>query len=281
MSTQHRISVYAHDGLTFDVRDEGPIDGEVVVLLHGFPQTSTSWQHVTPLLHEQGYRTLAPDLRGYSPGARPRGRRAYRTDLLVADVAALLALVGSPVHLVGHDWGAVLSWGVAIGHPDLVRTHTSLSVPHPSAFISSMGRSPQLLRSWYMGFFQLPVIPEALITRFPGVLHRALAFTGMDREARERVIEEVVQGGALTGGLNFYRGLPLSLSSVGGRCTVPTTHVWSTGDDALDRKGAELCEKYVSAPYRLEVVDGASHWLPDQEPATVARIIVQRAREHA
>ena len=175
MGTGRRISLFTRDALTFDVTDTGPLDGDPVVLLHGFPQTSTSWARVTPLLNAEGFRTLAPDLRGYSPRARPRGRRSYRTGELVEDVTALLRLVGAPVHLVGHDWGAMLSWGTAIAHPDLVRTHTSVSVPHPAAFVRSMTSSPQLLHSWYMGFFQLPYVPELALTRFPSVLHRALA----------------------------------------------------------------------------------------------------------
>ncbi|MGJ9413403.1 alpha/beta fold hydrolase [Aeromicrobium sp. CF4.19] len=278
MSPAQRITSYTHDGLTFDVVDEGPLDGEVVVLLHGFPQTSTSWARVTPILHASGLRTLAPDQRGYSPGARPRGRRAYRTSLLVADVAALLEHVGEPVHLVGHDWGAAISWLVAAQHPELVRTHTSVSVPHPAAFVKSMIGSTQPLKSWYMAFFQLPFLPELVLTRFPGVLHRALAGAGMDRELRERVEVEMLAGGALTGGINYYRGLPFSARSLGGRVRVPTTHVWSSGDIALVRKGADLTERYVTGPYRLEVMEGASHWIPDQEPERLAEIILARAR---
>lgn len=273
-----RITSFRNDELTFDVTDSGPIDGEVVVLLHGFPQTSTSWDRVVPLLNDQGFRTLAPDLRGYSPGARPRGRRAYRAELLVGDVAALLQEVGAPVHLIGHDWGAAVSWSVAVAHPERLRTHTSVSVPHPAAFVRSMGSSTQLLHSWYMGFFQLPLLPEVLLGRFPSIFHRALARTGMDRALRERTWVEMIRGGALRGGLGYYRALPFSAGSLGGRCRVPTTHVWSTGDVALTRKGADLCEQYVSAPYRLEVIEGASHWIPDQHPEELARIIVARAR---
>ena len=272
-----RIATFGHDGLRFDVTDAGPLDGEVVVLLHGFPQTSTSWDRVTPLLNEQGFRTLAPDLRGYSPGARPRGRRAYRTELLVGDVAALLEEVGRPAHLVGHDWGAAVSWSVAVAHPEKLRSHTSVSVPHPAAFVRSMGSSSQLVHSWYMGFFQLPFVPELLLSRFPRIFHVALSRAGMDRDLRERTWREMIDGGALRGGLGYYRALPFSAGSLGGRCRVPTTHVWSTEDIALTRKGAELCERYVAAPYRLEVIEGASHWIPDQHPQELARFILERA----
>lgn len=276
--TVHRISTHLHDGLRFDVKDEGPESGEVVLLLHGFPQTSSCWDAVVPLLNAQGYRTIALDQRGYSPGARPRGRWSYRTDLLVADVVSLIERVGAPVHLVGHDWGAVVSWGVSVARPDLVRTHTSVSVPHPAAFVKSFLTSRQLLRSWYILFFQLPVLPELVITRVPGVFARLLASSGMDAELFERVQAEVVESGALSPAIGYYRGLVLSPGAARGRSRVPTTHVWSSGDSALDRAGAERCGDYVRAPYRLEVMEGASHWIPDQEPERLAEIIGERAR---
>lgn len=276
--TVHRISTHLHDGLRFDVSDEGPENGEVVLLLHGFPQTSSCWDAVVPLLNAQGYRTIALDQRGYSPGARPRGRWSYRTDLLVADVVSLIERVGTPVHLVGHDWGAVVSWGVSVARPDLVRTHTSVSVPHPAAFVKSFLTSRQLLRSWYILFFQLPLLPELVITRVPGLFARLLAGSGMDAELFDRVRAEVVESGALSPAIGYYRGLLLSPGAARGRCRVPTTHVWSSGDSALDRAGAELCGDYVRAPYRLEVLEGASHWIPDQEPERLARIIGERAR---
>ena len=113
------------------------------------PSGRRSWRAVAPLLHAHGLRTLAPDQRGYSPGARPRRRRDYRLDRLVADVVALVDEVGRPVHLVGHDWGAVVAWVLAATRPDLVRTLTAVSVPHPAAFVRAALTSRQGLRSWY------------------------------------------------------------------------------------------------------------------------------------
>ena len=108
-----RLTRFRHDGLVFDVRDEGPVDGDPVVLLHGFPERSTCWRDVAPLLHARGLRTYAPDQRGYSPGARPRRRRDHTIPKLVGDVVALIETIGRPVHLVGHDWGATVGWMVA------------------------------------------------------------------------------------------------------------------------------------------------------------------------
>lgn len=273
-----RIESFSRDGLTFEVIDAGPIEGDVVVLLHGFPQFHTSWDAVAALLHEAGFRTLSPLQRGYSPGARPRGRRPYRVSELVEDVSALVGRVGGPVHLVGHDWGAAVAWAFALRHPDLVRTLTALSVPHPGAFLKAMPQG-QLLRSWYMLLFNVPRLPEWLLGDRERA-RRAMAASGMKGTTFEAFWRDFGDGAALSGGLGWYRALAFTdprrtLAPV----TVPTTYVWSDGDTALGRRGAELCEQYVEAPYRFEVLEGASHWLLEERPGDVARIILERIRD--
>jgi pimeloyl-ACP methyl ester carboxylesterase len=270
-----RITSYSRDGLTFEVRDQGPLDGDVVLLLHGFPQLNTSWDRVAPLLHEHGLRTLAPNQRGYSPGARPAGRRPYRTGELVKDALALAELTDGPVHLAGHDWGAAVAWATAIIAPDSLRTLTAVSVPHPGAFMAAMPRG-QALDSWYMALFNLPWLPERLLSD-PRTADLLLRRAGMTREMVAGYHRDIVEGGALRGGLGWYRALPLSNSRLFGvHVQVPTTYLWSDGDVALGRTGAELCERYVDGPYTFEVVEGASHWLLDERPEAVARAIVRR-----
>jgi pimeloyl-ACP methyl ester carboxylesterase len=272
-----RITTYEHDGLTFDVLDEGPLDGEVVVLLHGFPERASCWRLVAPLLHARGLRTLAPDQRGYSPGARPSRRRDYRTPALVGDVTALIERVGGPAHVVGHDWGAVVAWNVAIKRPDLVRTLTAFSVPHPLAFLSSMVTSRQGLKSYYMGVFQVPRLPEWIASKPGGLLASMLRRSGMSQEDVARFRAEIVDYGALPGGLAWYRALPMfDRSLLGTRVTVPTTMVWSDGDDFVDRAGVDRTERYVDAPYELVVLDGVSHWMTTQEPEACADAILAR-----
>lgn len=271
-----RIQEFANDGFTFAVRDEGPIDGEIVVLLHGFPQTSTSWAGVCELLHASGYRTLVFDQRGYAPTARPRGRFAYRIGALVGDVAALVAAVGAPVHLVGHDWGAVVAWSTAAGRPELVRTLTAVSVPHSRAFLGSMLLSDQLLRSYYIVLFQLPWLPERFCRR-PRLVARMMAGTGMTHELIAQVQADVIDGGALTPALNWYRAMPFANSRYARRVSAPTTYLWSTGDTALGRRGATMCERYVTGPYRFEITDG-SHWIPDEQPQLLHDLIVDRIK---
>lgn len=274
-----RLTTYSHDGLAFDVLDAGPEDGAPVVLLHGFPQRASSWDGVAARLHREGFRTLAPDQRGYSPGARPGERRAYAVPRLVGDVVAMVdAVGGDPVHLVGHDWGAVVAWALSAERPDLVRSLTSVSVPHPQAFLRSMTRSPQLLRSWYFLPFNVPGLVERLAARAPGSFAAMLRRTGMTPAMAQDVLTGVVEYGALPGALSWYRALPVSRPAGVGRVRVPTTHVWSTGDTTLDRRGAELTAAWVAAPYRLEVLEGLSHWIPEEAPEVLARIVVERAR---
>src|SRR3984957_10203107 len=162
---------YRRDDLVFDVRDAGPPDGSVVVLLHGFPQRNDSWNAVIDRLTAEGYRCLAPNQRGYSPGARPSRRRDYCMSDLVADVGALIDASGArQVHLVGHDWGAAVAWAAAAEMPERLATVSPISVPHPAAFIKSFANSRQGLASWYMYLFQLPRLPEWSMLRRNGSL---------------------------------------------------------------------------------------------------------------
>jgi pimeloyl-ACP methyl ester carboxylesterase len=268
------------EGLVFDVLDAGPRDGEPIVLLHGFPERATCWRYVAPILNAAGYRTLAMDQRGYAPGARPPRRRDYRLPELAEDVLAVVdQLVGAdqPVHLVGHDWGAMPAWVIALHHPERARSLTAVSVPHPQAFVTSMVRSGQALKSWYMGFFQLPGLPERS-ARTP-IFGRLLRNAGMTHDDVRRVYEEVVDDGALPTALNWYRALPLADPRfLRGAVTVPTTYVWSDGDTALGRWGAEHTADHVTGDYRFVELPGVTHWIPTQEPERLAEAILERVR---
>src|SRR5215204_2493229 len=210
MAEPARITAYERDGLTFDVIDDGPLDGPPVVLLHGFPQRATSWAKVAPILGEAGFRTYAPDQRGYAPRARPGGRRAYKIAELVDDVVALIDRIGTPVHLVGHDWGATVAWYVAARHTDRLASLTAVSVGHPEAFKQASRTSDQALRSWYMWLFQLPFAPESLLSG-KWLPQKLLGGSGMTDEMIATYRAEIVDEGALTGGLNWYRAIPFSL----------------------------------------------------------------------
>jgi pimeloyl-ACP methyl ester carboxylesterase len=195
---------------------------------------------------------------------------------LVSDVAAVIeSLRPAQVSLVGHDWGASVAWSLAARHPDLIRSLVTVSVPHRRAFVRSLFTSDQARRSYYMAVFQIPWLPEFAARRRPDLVRRILRKTGMSPTQADRVAREFVPTRALTGGLNWYRAMALSNPAFGRTVTVPTTHVWSRHDDALVRAGAELCAGHVSADYHLEVLHG-SHWIPDEHPTTLARIIAAR-----
>jgi pimeloyl-ACP methyl ester carboxylesterase len=271
-----RIRTFTHDSLRFDVLDDGPIDAPAVVLLHGFPERASHWAAVASRLNARGLRTLAPDQRGYSPGARPRGRRSYRMSLLVGDTLALIRRYGAPVHLVGHDWGAAVAWTTAAARPDLVRTLTTVSVPHPGAFARSLLSSSQALRSWYVLAFQPPGVVEALARTSPELLSAFLRRAGMSESEVAGFRREIVDYGALPGALGWYRALPFGSPSAAAPVRVPTTHVWSDGDRALSRRGAELTGAAVDAPYELRILEGVTHWVPTQAPDQLAEAILDR-----
>ncbi|MGY1742745.1 MULTISPECIES: alpha/beta fold hydrolase [unclassified Blastococcus] len=271
---------FRREGMEFDVRDAGPADGEPVVLLHGFPQDRTAFDRLAPVLHGAGLRTLAPDQRGYSPGARPAGRAAYRLRETVQDVLALLDAAGlGSAHVVGHDWGGIVGWAMAGWHPERVRTLTALSVPHPAAMARALVVSDQALRSYYVALFQLPVVPERIILSGGGAaLRRMLRHGGLPRDAVDRYVQRMREPGALTAALNWYRALPFGVRDAVGRIGVPTLHVWSTGDAFLGRAATEATGQYVTGPYRLEVLEGVTHWIPELAAERTGELVVAHVR---
>lgn len=263
--------------LTFRAVAAGPGSGELVVLLHGFPQSSYEWRFVQPALAEAGYRVVAPDMRGYSPGARPEGVDNYRIEHLVADVLAIAdAQGGHRFHLVGHDWGAIVAWQVAGRHPDRIKTLSILSVPHPLAFASVINDDPeQQQKTSYIAFFQQPDAPEkALLDDNAAGLRAMYVGSGLAGDV-EPYVELLSGPGAMTAALNYYRAMDAALTGIG-KTTVPTLYVWSTNDVALGRRGAEATEQFVDAQYRFEVLDGVSHWIPDEVPEVLAKLLLDQ-----
>jgi pimeloyl-ACP methyl ester carboxylesterase len=271
-----RIHLYSRSGLTFDVSDTGPLDAPTVVLLHGFPANRHGFDRVAAILNEAGFRTLAPDQRGYSDGARPRRRRDYRASELQRDVLALLNAAGvQRAHLVGHDWGGAVAWMLGASAPDRLTGLTVLSTPHPTALARSLVTSAQALRSFYMVVFQLPRLPELLLRRR---LTALLERMGLEHSSAEAYGAFMSTRGRLTGGLNWYRGivLPERRAPRSGMVTVPTTYIWGNGDQALGRRAAESTGSFVFAPYRFVELD-ENHWLPENAPDVVAREIIADA----
>jgi aminoglycoside N3'-acetyltransferase/alpha-beta hydrolase superfamily lysophospholipase len=265
-------------GMTFEVRAGGPEDGEPALLLHGFPQHGGEWDDVVPALHAAGLRTYAPDQRGYSPGARPAEVGAYRIPELVDDAAAVLDALGvDAAHVVGHDWGAVVAWGLAAARPERVRTLTAVSVPHPSAMGHALATDRrQQARSAYMVLFRRPGLAEKVLLAFDAaVLRRMLGEVG-DAARVARYADPLRRPGALTATLNWYRAMSGADMKAVAPVAVPTTFVWSDRDVAIGRTAAEACARHVTGDYRFVVLPGVSHWIPDRAPGPLAAAILAR-----
>jgi pimeloyl-ACP methyl ester carboxylesterase len=264
------------NGRQFAARQWGPEDGRTVLLLHGFPQTSTSWARVGERLAEAGLRAVAVDQRGYSPGARPRDVAAYAMSHLVADVLGLIAALGGAVDLVGHDWGAVVGWQVAARHPELVRSWSAVSTPNQLALDEVLAADPaERARFGYILALRQPGSETALLAD-GGAALRALYGGAVPPERVEQDVAFFAEPGVLEAAVNWYRAMSRSDSAGLPRVVVPTTYVWGSADVAFGRASAERTAAYVDGPYEFVPLEGASHWLPDEAAETVAESIARR-----
>jgi pimeloyl-ACP methyl ester carboxylesterase len=268
-----RLGTFSRDGLVFDVTDAGPAGGRVVIALHGFPEDRQCWSRLIGPLTGAGYRVLAPDQRGYSPRARPRGRRSYDLTNLREDVLALADAAGAErFDVVGHDWGGFVAWDLAARHPERVRSCTSLSVPHPGAFQDVAFTSTQLLHLWYAIAFQVPALPEVAFqwigaARGAGILERG----GLDPETAAQYAARFSHRDEMAGPIDWYRALPFDLRDpVPDLSRVPALFIWGDGDRYTIRAAALACARHVSGPYRFQIISGASHWLPTAAADRVA-----------
>jgi pimeloyl-ACP methyl ester carboxylesterase len=259
------LTIDVDGGQSFRARASGPADGRLVLLLHGFPETSAAWVPTMDALGAAGYRAVAFDQRGYSPGARPEGVEHYSIDALVGDlVAVAVALGAAQFDLVGHDWGGAIAWHVAGRHPDRVRTLTIASTPHPLAFGAALRGElggDQASKSGYVDFFRSPGA-EAFFLNDDAAALRGMYAT-MPEDAAEDYVAVLTQPGALTAALNYYRATEFANQPPLGPISMPTLYVWSTNDMALGREAAEATGSHIAGPYRFEVLEGVSHWIPE------------------
>jgi epoxide hydrolase 4 len=264
------------------VVQDGPPDGPPVVLLHGFPEFWYGWRSQIPALVSAGYRVWAPDQRGYNLSDKPKGVGAYDLDQLAADVIGLIDNAGqSKASIVGHDWGGMVAWWLALKYPTRLERLAILNAPHPTAFVRHIRRSPaQLRRSLYAAFFQIPWLPETLLRRnnwrsLVSALRRTSrpeTFTDADLD---KYREAWSQPGAITAMLNWYRAarrLPAKVKQAPPRNAIPTLVIWGAKDFAL---GRELAQRSIDLcnDGRVVFLENASHWVQHEEPDRVNTLL--------
>jgi pimeloyl-ACP methyl ester carboxylesterase len=263
-------------------------EGPLVLLLHGFPQYWYEWRHQIPALVEDGFRVVAPDMRGYNFSDKPPGVRAYRAELLARDVERLiLACRERTATVVGHDWGAIVAWIAAMRHPGRVGRLAILNVPHPARFLDGLLSPGQLLRSSYMFFFQIPRLPEEVIRAGDFALLRSTLRRGPVRpgvftaEDIERYVGAMARPGALTATLNYYRALlrnPGETRAILERIEAPVLVIWGERDRFLSRRLAEPSPLWVPNLQRVERLPDASHWVAEDFPREVNTLLLDFLR---
>jgi pimeloyl-ACP methyl ester carboxylesterase len=247
--------------------------GKPVVLLHGFPDSGNLWRHQVPVLSVAGYQLIVPDLRGYGHSAKPADVDAYGLLHIAGDVIAILDTLGiDRAHVVGHDWGAALSWVLATVRPDRVDHLVALSAGHPSAYASA--GLPQREKSWYMLLFQFAGVAERWLSDNDWANFRAWA----DHPDADAAIAELAANDSLTPALNWYRANvpaeslvapPLEFPPV----QAPTMGVWSDGDRFLTEEQMTRSGEHVAGPWRYERVTGPGHWMQLEAPEIVSQLL--------
>ena len=264
---------------TYDVRRAGNGE-ELVILLHGFPETSHMWLPLLEHLAANGYTALAPDLKGYSPGARPAEAEHYTHGAMAGDILAMADALGKDrFHLVGHDHGAGLGWFMAGRHADRLMSWTALSVPHVDAFLEAIAtNAEQQQRSGYMTFFRQVGTAEAALSANDFAAMRNI-WTASPPEQVEEYLRVLRQPGALTGALNWYRGGFSEARQPVGQVSVPTLLIWGNQDQAIGRPGVNATPPLMDGPYRLVELD-AGHWLIQEAEADVLGETLAHIEQH-
>ena len=278
--------VFHINGIALHVVLAGPAGGKPLVFLHGFPEFWFSWRHQIDHFVSSGYRLIIPDQRGYNLSDKPAGIASYSIDMLAKDVVGVLDTVtDSKAFVVGHDWGAVVTWYLAARYSERISRTAMLSVPHPRVFIKNLIMNPvQLRRSWYLFFFQLPWLPEFVLRRRDwALLVRALRDTsprGVFSDADlEQYKESWSRTGALTAMLNWYRAALLHPSKFAvdpkvSRVKVPALLIWGKNDqfagEAMARESLHYCDDG-----HLEIFETATHWVQHEQPAQVNTLLSQ------
>ena len=270
------------NGIRLHVAQAGPADGPLVILLHGFPEFWYGWRRQIEPLARAGYRVWAPDQRGYNLSDKPQGLAAYDIAELARDVVGLIDASGrQKCFLAGHDWGAAVAWTVALSYPERIEKLAILNVPHPAVMFRTLRSSPaQLRKSWYMFFFQIPLLPEAMLRTndWAGAVEM-LRRSSLPGSFTEQDFEQYRQAwwrkGAFTSMLNWYRAIiqhPPAMPA-DPRLRLPTLVLWGKRDIALSHEMAQLsidlCEDG-----QLIFFENATHWVQHDEAEAVTAYLI-------
>jgi pimeloyl-ACP methyl ester carboxylesterase len=283
-ASQHMVQA---NGLRFRTIVDGPTSGELVILLHGFPEGAESWTRQVGILAKAGALAVAPDMRGYGMTDAPGEVGDYAVQKLVDDVAAIIAAFGrTEAHIAGHDWGSLVAWFFAGAHPEMTKSLTVLSVGHPAAVAEAGWKdADQRKRSGYIGLFMVQGKAEQVLSRDEyGGLRDFYALPPNPQAVPRSVVENFVRSlsrpGRLTAALNYYRANfsdPPAWAAQAARLkvTAPTVLLWGDQDPALGRLQAETTERHMTGDYRLDVLERAGHWLQFERPDEVGRSLVE------
>lgn len=282
MAHSHQDIVFRNASIELHSVAAGPEEGPVVVLLHGFPEFWYGWHKQIEPLAAAGFRVVVPDQRGYNLSSKPRSVASYALTELVSDIIGIADQLGQQkIFLAGHDWGAAVAWSAALLHPERIAKLAVLNVPHPSVMRRYVyTRLPQTLRSWYIFFFQIPWLPEALLSAFNfRVAAQALLGSScpgtFSAEDLAQYRAAWSQPGALTAMINWYRAamryrIPFPDRTV----HVPTRILWGERDKFLMAEMADQSLRYC-ANGELFTLAEASHWLQHEQPDKVSQLLVQ------
>jgi len=273
-------------GLVFDALVDGAAGGPLVLLLHGFAESFHMWRSQLPALAAAGYWAVAPSQRGYSPGARPDAADAanYHFDRLVADAMNVVTACGHAngrFHLVGHDWGASIAWGIAYHYPGRLASLTVLSRPHPNAFNRAlqMPDDEQAQRSRHHKAFLEPDAGQLLLANGTRLLRERLANSGVPAAAIEQYISVLGNAPAMEAALAWYRARGAIRAPLG-VVSVPVLYIWGDADDTVGRVAAEGTREFVSGPYQFEILPGIGHFAADQAPNRVNELLLTHLAKH-
>ena len=257
------------NGLELHTIVAGPLDGPLVVLLHGFPECWYTWRKQIKPLVEAGYRVVVPDQRGYNLSDKPRGIHNYRLEALSADVVELIRSFGrEKAIVVGHDWGGMVAWHLGMHHPEVVEKLIVMNAPHPATYLREIRSNPaQQRKSWYVGFFQLPIVPEELSGHDP--IESARRLSGRTPSIRRRsaafdlhvMATALAQPDALTSMLNWYRAAARDRSALENLRPIeqPTLLIWAEDDAALGRSLTYGLEPWISN-LKIHTIPHCGHW---------------------